>query len=101
MITCTRCGKKNRDFEQNCSKCSHKLQSGFARIGDPSLSTKKNKDLFNLSLKNSHDYTKEGEAWVYSLFLLAAVVFFTYQQVYWPLYVLTPLVGLVAWFRKI
>ncbi|MBI9111837.1 zinc-ribbon domain-containing protein [Maridesulfovibrio ferrireducens] len=101
MITCTRCGKKNEDSSPTCRQCGHKLQSGFARFNGASLSSKKNRDSLNISFENSDIYAKHGEAWIYALFLLAAVVFFTYQQVYWPLYILTPAVAILAWFRKI
>ncbi len=57
--------------------------------------------MFHLSLENSKMFSKHGEAWVYALFLLGAVIFFTYQRIYWPLYALTPLIALLAWFRKI
>ena len=101
MITCTRCGNKNNDNSQNCEKCGHKLQSGFARFNGSPLSSSKDHDQFNITFEHADIFAKHGEAWVYALFLLAAVVFFTYQQVYWPLYILTPMVAILAWLRKL
>lgn len=100
MITCNKCGQKNDDLAKTCSSCGHKLQSGqkkgngFSRDGG-------NAEMFHLTLEKNSMFSKHAEAWVYALFLLGAVIFFTYNRIYWPLYALTPLIALLAWFRKI
>ncbi|WP_084407471.1 zinc-ribbon domain-containing protein [Maridesulfovibrio bastinii] len=100
MITCTKCGNENPESSRYCSKCGNKLQSGFIRVN---RNIDQNSDLsrFKLNLERPQIYQKHGEAWVYALFLLAAVFYFTYKQVYWPLYVITPLIALLAWLRKL
>ncbi|WP_027721629.1 zinc ribbon domain-containing protein [Maridesulfovibrio zosterae] len=100
MITCNKCGKKNNDAAKTCLGCGHKLQSGKTR--DQNISTSGgSEDLFRISLERTSMYAKHGEAWVYAIFLLGAVIFFTYNKIYWPLYAITPLVAILAWFRKI
>ena len=100
MITCNKCGKKNNNAAKECSKCGHKLQSGRKR-SERNVSRQERSDMFHLKLERDKRFSKHGEAWVYSLFLLGAVIFFTYNQIYWPLYALTPAIALLAWFRKI
>lgn len=100
MITCNKCGQKNNDAAKVCSKCGYKLQSGRKRL-ECSASGCDHRDMFHLKLEKNQRFTKHAEAWIYALFLLGAVVFFTYNQIYWPLYALTPAIALLAWFRKI
>ncbi|NDV25652.1 zinc-ribbon domain-containing protein [Desulfovibrio sp. JC010] len=100
MITCTKCGKKNDDAAKACSKCGYKLQSGRKRL-ESNVAAQDRRDMFRLKLEKEQRFAKHGEAWIYALFLLGAVIFFTYNKVYWPLYGLTPAVALLAWFRKI
>jgi ribosomal protein L37E len=100
MITCNKCGRKNNDADKFCSKCGYKLQSGRKRLKKDST-LQGRRDMFHLKLEKEQRFTKDGEAWVYALFLLGAVVFFTYNKIYWPLYALTPAIALLAWFRKI
>lgn len=101
MITCNKCGTSNPNKNKFCSKCGHKLQSGLIRADG--LRDHKNigKSRFHLNLERPQIYSKHGEAWVYALFLLASVFYFTHEQIYWPLYVLTPLVAFLAWIRKL
>lgn len=101
MITCNKCGQKNNNAAKTCSSCGHKLQSGRKRANGDSTSAGGKSDMFHLNLEKSSMFSKHGEAWVYALFLLGAVIFFTYHKIYWPLYALTPLVALLAWLRKI
>ena len=100
MITCTKCGQKNNNAAKVCSKCGHKLQSGRKRL-ESEISQQERREMFHLKLEKNKRFSKHGEAWVYSLFLLGAVIFFTYYQIYWPLYALAPAIALLAWFRKI
>lgn len=100
MITCTKCGKKNNNAAKVCSQCGHKLQSGHKKL-ESNLADQGKRDMFHLKMERERRFSKHGEAWVYSLFLLGAVIFFTYNKIYWPLYALTPAIALLAWFRKI
>ncbi|WP_027177193.1 zinc ribbon domain-containing protein [Maridesulfovibrio hydrothermalis] len=100
MITCNKCGKKNNNAAKYCSGCGHKLQSGRHRADDRS-GPGGSADMFKITLEKPDIYSKHGEAWVYALFLLGAVIFFTYHRLYWPLYAITPVIALLAWFRKI
>ncbi|WP_319778725.1 zinc-ribbon domain-containing protein [Maridesulfovibrio sp.] len=100
MITCNKCGQKNNDTAKACSKCGYKLQSGHKRLENIAAAQER-KNMFHLKLEKERRFAKHGEAWVYALFLLGAVIFFTYNQIYWPLYALTPVIALLAWFRKI
>jgi len=87
MITCNKCGRKNNNAAKTCSKCGHKLQSGRNR-SERNTVRQERSDMFHLKLERGKLFSKHGEAWVYSLFLLGAVIFFTYNQIYWPLYAL-------------
>ncbi|WP_320005966.1 zinc ribbon domain-containing protein [Maridesulfovibrio sp.] len=100
MITCNKCGKKNNDAAKICSGCGFKLQSGRKRL-ESNAAEDDRRSMFHLKLEKKQRFTKHAEAWVYALFLLGAVVFFTYNKMYWPLYALTPAIALLAWFRKI
>lgn len=99
MITCTKCGKQNPESSKYCGQCGNKLQSGFRRI---EREENKSEELrFKLNLERPQIYSKHGEAWVYAIFLLASVFYFTHKQIYWPLYILTPLTAFLAWIRKL
>ncbi|WP_432735394.1 zinc-ribbon domain-containing protein [Maridesulfovibrio sp. FT414] len=100
MITCNKCGNKNNDAAKICESCGHKLQSGRKKMNGYSGSGGSS-DMFHISFEKNNMFSKHGEAWIYALFLLGAVIFFTYHRVYWPLYALTPLIALLAWLRKI
>ncbi|WP_320170735.1 zinc-ribbon domain-containing protein [Maridesulfovibrio sp.] len=101
MITCNKCGQKNSDNSHVCQACGHKLQSNRNMLNGASGSGNGKSDMFHISLEKNTMFSKHAEAWVYAIFLMGAVIFFTYHRVYWPLYALTPSVALLAWFRKI
>ncbi len=102
MIICNKCGGANKDEAMRCEQCGHKLQSGRReydlRRAEEKLSLKMDDEARNRTLRMLKPYL---EAWGYALILLGATVALLIHRVYWPLYLLAPLLFVILRLRKL
>ena len=102
MIVCTGCGRKNDDNALFCEGCGRKLQSRHRPGADGGEYLPLDPGIPSRFL----EFIGEGigkyvESWLYVLFLVATAIACMWENDYRALYVAAPLVGLLAWLRKI
>ncbi|EGJ49980.1 zinc ribbon domain-containing protein [Desulfocurvibacter africanus] len=101
-MICTSCGLENSDDQRFCNRCGRKLQSSFT-IPDmdgeeegPAV-TRLRLEMLGLSRLAIGKFL---EAWAYALALLAVTLWCGRNELYWPLYVIVPVLGLMLWRRR-
>jgi hypothetical protein len=106
MIICVKCGTDNEDSSPQCAKCGRKLQSGrgaaperpdMVRPGEPDEADYS----FEPGERRRHLYLRHVEPWIYVLVVLGGLAASLRSMSLWPLYVLAPVVAVIAWMRRI
>lgn len=105
MIVCNKCGCSNEDDARSCASCGHKLQSlrgsvpEDGREGGPVLFAEEvgYRDL----LGPGGYFRKHLEAWICLVVLGGAAVACLWYGILWPLAAAIPVVGALAWWRKL
>ncbi len=104
MIICTRCGQENDDEQRFCARCDRKLQSSFT-IPDAEGEAEGGVAITRLKLTmlglSREVLLRCLEAWAYALALLAVALWCGRNGIYWPLYILLPVLALVLRLRKV
>ena len=102
-MICPKCGTPNADDALTCARCGHKLQSRRKTAQAESASPEAGGDIgfWQEPRPKKHHFGRYVESWIYALILLGAVFWFVFEELYWPLYVICPVVGLWAWFRRL
>lgn len=105
MIICNKCGESNADEERLCLTCGHKLQSLRCQGTDedaakPPLLAEERIDYHDLLGREGY-FRKHLEAWAYLGVLAAAAAVCQWLGEIWPLVAAIPVLGLIAWLRKL
>lgn len=102
-MICTKCGQENPDEAYACSRCGRKLQS--ARRAGPEAGGGEGErpefTPFRLFGEEPSPLAKYFEALAYALILAGGIAAGIWFGIYWPIYVLAGVIGLVAWLRRI
>lgn len=103
-MICTKCGQENPDEAYACARCGRKLQS--ARRAGPETGGEEDGGRpafrpFRPFEEEPSPLGKYFESLAYACILAGGITAGIIYGVYWPIYVLAGIVGLVAWLRRI
>ena len=102
-MLCTRCGTENSDDVRNCVTCGRKLQSFFRPVetgGRWKFDAELPRLRFSLEAFSRRTLRRHLEAWALCVTLLATVVWCARHADFRPLYVLGPVIAVLAWWRR-